>query len=364
MNHWLYLYPSGLDMPGTDWPVACWRGAEEPNEMTLVEAAKALAGQSIRVVLPMEACSWLRSEPWPGRRQPTVQALAYAIEEQLADDLENLHIAVGLADQARRYPVLVIDTGCLRAIVDLLEGLDLHLASVQVDAELLPADQAYGVWWGGRWLFGGAAQVRLALPASTLQCLRPRLPVDVCWLGPSQASEVRALLTSAQGTDLLQGAFRRTGGRRPWPLLLVSTLALFALSWGFTQARSQYLEDTAAHLYEQSVQRFQALYPEQTRIVDLSAQLKALAAGDAQAPRQMARLVQLVEQVVGGASVEVQRIEYRATKGWTVVLTANSFTELEQLRERGRQSALPIHLGSASKDHKRVQAVLTLEENG
>ncbi|NWD50929.1 type II secretion system protein GspL [Pseudomonas gingeri] len=364
MNHWLYLYPSGLAMPGTDWPVACWREAAEPQDMTLAGAAQLLAGQSVRVVLPMEACSWLRSEPWPGRRQPTVQALAYAIEEQLADDLDNLHIAVGTADQARRYPLLVIDKALVRGIVDLLRGLDLQLASLQVDAELLPADRAYGAWWGGRWLLGGALEARLALSESALQCLRPRLPDDLCWLDPQRAPEISTLLGSGQGTDLLQGEFRRTAGRRPRALLLVSALALFALSWGFTLARSQYLEDTAAHLYEQSVRRFQVLYPEQTRIVDLSAQLKALGAADTQQPRQMARLVQLVEQVIGGSAVEVQRIEYRAGTGWTVLLAANSFIELEQLRERGRQSALPIHLGSASKDRTRVQAVLTLEENG
>ncbi|MGY2223298.1 type II secretion system protein GspL [Pseudomonas gingeri] len=364
MNHWLYLYPAGLDVPGVDWPVACWQDAGEPRDISLAEAARAWAGQSVRVILPMEACSWLRSESWPGRRQPTAQALAFAIEEQLADDLENLHIAVGTADQARRYPLLVIDKARLRGIIDVLRESGLQLASVQVDADLLPADRAYGVWWAGRWLLGGALEARLALSEPALQCLRPRLPAELCWLDRQPNSAVGALLGSGRGTDLLQGAFRRTAGHRPWPLLVASALALFALSWGFTQARSQHLEDSAEQLYEQSVRHFQALYPEQTRIVDLSAQLKALRSADAQPPRQMVRLVQLVEQVIGGSSVEVQRIEYRFGTGWTVVLVANSFIELEQLRERGRQSALPIQLGNASKDRKRVQAVLTLGENG
>ncbi len=84
MTSWLYLYPDGLAAPDEHWPVACWQGAEEPLDMTLAEAARQLAGQAVQVMLPMEACSWLRSDTWPGRRRPSLQALAYSVEEQLA----------------------------------------------------------------------------------------------------------------------------------------------------------------------------------------------------------------------------------------------------------------------------------------
>jgi len=363
MTSWLYLYPDGLAAPDEHWPVACWQGAEEPLDMTLAEAARQLAGQAVQVMLPMEACSWLRSDTWPGRRRPSLQALAYSVEEQLADDLDNLHLAPGSPDDAHRYPLLVIDKAYFSSIVELLRAAGVRLASVQVDADLLPSERAYGVWWGGRWLLGGALSARLAVSESELLTLLARLPDDLCRLDRAQSAQVRTLLASGQGTDLLQGAFRRTEGRRPWAWWLVgSLLMLFVLSWSFSLARSQYLEDTAARLYEQSVRHFQTLYPQQTRIVDLSAQLRQLGAGDAQRPRQMARLVRLVEQVIGGSGVEVQRIDYQAGAGWTLALTANDFAELEQLRERGRQNGLPVRLGSASKERNRVRATLTLEE--
>lgn len=77
---------------------------------------------------------------------------------------------------------------------------------------------------------------------------------------------------------------------------------------------------------------------------------------------RIANLVSLVEQVIGASNVEVQRIEFRVGDGWKIQLTANSFAELEQLRERGRQQGVPVRLDSASKQANRVQATLTVED--
>ncbi|WP_017903703.1 type II secretion system protein GspL [Pseudomonas asplenii] len=362
MIPWLYLYPAGLDAPDEQWPVACWQVPDEGRDMTLAEAAERLAGKPVRVVLPIEACGWLRSEPWPGRRRPTALALAYALEEQLTDDPDSLHLASGNPDPARRYPLLVVDKARFGRIVELLRQVGLQLASVRVDADLLPADQAYCVWWGGRWLLGGALEARLALPGSALPGLAARLPAELVRLDCAHSAQVSALLNSGLGTELLQGPFRPTSARQPWRPLLAFALVLFVLSWGFTQARSHYLEAQAGRLHERSIQHFQALYPEQTRVIDLAAQLRALGAAQTQQPRRMVRLVQLVEQVIGGSGVEVQRIEYRAGAGWTLALTARDFAELERLRERGQQHRLPIRLGTANKEGSRVRALLTLEE--
>ena len=59
----------------------------------------------------------------------------------------------------------------------------------------------------------------------------------------------------------------------------------------------------------------------------------------------------------------MRRIEFRVGDGWKVQLTANSFAELEQLRERGRQQGVPVRLDNASKERNRVQATLTVEDN-
>ena len=70
----------------------------------------------------------------------------------------------------------------------------------------------------------------------------------------------------------------------------------------------------------------------------------------------------VTEQVIGASSVDVQRLEWREHGGWALTITASSFAELEQLRERGEQSALPINVGNARQHGNRVQALLTLED--
>ena len=82
----------------------------------------------------------------------------------------------------------------------------------------------------------------------------------------------------------------------------------------------------------------------------------------APADGHMVRLDHLVEQVIGASSVDVQRLEWREHGGWALTITASSFAELERLRERGEQSALPINVGNARQHGNRVHALLTLED--
>ena len=234
----------------------------------------------------------------------------------------------------------------------------LNIVSAHADADLLPRDQAYGAWWDGRWLIGGALDARLALSAQSLEAVKTLLPQAMVWL-PEQA---RAPF-SPHGINLLQGEFRQASTRLPWRGLSAALLLVFSLALGFTHLRSAFLEGEAARLYALSEQRFKALYPEQARIVDLSAQLKAVQQqGATPGTGHLVRLLQLTEQVIGASSVEVQRMEWRAGVGWALNITASSFAEVEQLRARGVQSALPITLGNASQQGNRVQALLTLED--
>lgn len=366
---WLYLSAEGLDALSAESPASFWRGTETVQNATLADIARRLAGHAVEWMLPMEVCSWLLSDPWPGRARPSAQALAYSIEERLAEDLDTLHLCTGSPDTQRRFPVLVIERARFASLLRQMNELGLNIAAVHVDALLLPVDRACAAWWQGRWIVGGAVEARLALTSHALKEMRGLLPGDLEWLEECQEGEapetIRHLLcgNTGQSVNLLQGEFRQVRRHWPWRMMVFTVLGVFALTWGFTQARSQFLEHETQRLYAQSVERFKALYPQQTRIVDLSAQLRAMQrTRPGTEVTQMARLANLTEQVLGGSSVEMQQIEFRAGEGWTIQLTARSFAELEQLRERGQQSALPIKLGSASKDRKGVQAVLTLSE--
>ncbi|VVN78908.1 type II secretion system protein GspL [Pseudomonas fluorescens] len=367
MNTWLYLTAEGLAAPSADWPCCVWSSTGQRQPLPLHQAAQALNGQAVDLLLPMESCSWVRSDPWPSRRQPGAQAVAFAVEDQLSEALEVLHLSVGARDREGRYPVMVIDRELFARVLGLLAESGIAVRSVFVDADVLPGAQASGVWWFGRWLLGGGMPARVAVSDASLTLLRTALPSDIQWFDERQDSvDVDQWLATrpSQAIDLLQGTFAPRANPLPWRLGGLALLMLLMLSWGATEMRVRFLDNETRQLYSQIEQRFKALYPEQSRIVDLAAQLKALQSQGAQPQdTQTARLVNLIEQVIGASHVDVQRIEFSEGSGWKIQLTANSFAELEQLRERGRQQGVPVRLDSASKQGNGVRATLIVEKD-
>lgn len=369
MNSWLYLTADDFAQPDQTpvdtASVYFWHDDTAAHRTSLSEAATALKGREVKLIVPMEMCSWQLTEPWLGKRRPSVQALAFAVEEQLVDELEELHIAVGPVDSQQRYPLLITHKQRFKSLLVLLHECGLNIVSAQADADVLPHDQACAAWWDERWILGGSLEARLALSAQGLATLKPELPHTLIELDVAAQALPNAVFSAPQRLtiDLLQGEFQRKSQVLPWRTACAALLLMFALALGFTHVRSGFLEGEATRVYALSEQRFKTLYPDQTRIVDLSAQLKMLQQQGA-APHNgyMARLSQLTEQVIGASSAEVQRMELRAGVGWTLNITARNFAELQQLRERGIQSALPITLGNASQQGSRVQALLTLEE--
>ncbi|UZE06732.1 type II secretion system protein GspL [Pseudomonas corrugata] len=367
MKTWLYLTAEGMGAPCANWLCCVWSPSGERRCLPLHEAARELSGRVVDVLLPMEMCSWMRSDPWPSRRQPRPQALAFAIEEQLSENLEALHIGVGLRDRQQRYPLLVIQRAWFQALLALLDAHGIDARAIHVDAELIAEDKAFGVRWFGRWLLGGALPARMALSVQALATLKPSLSGDIHWLDEAtDRPGIDEWLLSTEGhpINLLQGEFRRRRQRLPWRSSAMAVLGMFALTWAFDEARIGFLHNETRRLYAQGEQQFRSLYPGQDPSVDLAAQFQALQQRRGQNQvTQVSRLARLTGQVLGASHVEVQQIEYREHEGWKIQLTANSFIELEQLRERGQQNGLSITLGSASKQNNRVQATLTLEDS-
>ena len=366
MNSWLYLpaedFARSDDIDFTRACVHFWQDDTGVCRGGLHDAATAFRHHPVQVIVPMEMCSWLLTEPWPNKRRPGLQALAFAVEEQLADDLDALHIAVGPMDAQRRYPLWVTHKQRFSRVLDQLQALGLDIASVRVDADLLPREPACAARCHGRWLVGGAQDLRLALSDQDYDTVKAGLPADLIEL-PGERLNTLLSASGGEAINLLQGPFRPAAKALPWRSVCCCVGLTLAIALGFTHARSSYLETQAARLYALSEERFNILYPGQTSRLDLATQLRGLQQrGAAPADGHMVRLAHLVEQVIGASSVDVQRLEWREHGGWALTITASSFAELERLRERGEQSALPINVGNARQHGNRVQALLTLED--
>jgi len=80
--------------------------------------------------------------PARGQRQ-ALQALPFVVEEQLAEDIEKTHLAVGLRRPDGRWPVMVVDLAIMESLQACSEQNGLRLKAVYVDAQVLPAAETH-----------------------------------------------------------------------------------------------------------------------------------------------------------------------------------------------------------------------------
>lgn len=369
-EYWLYLLPEGLANADAQWPTLRWQaGQTHVRHASLTDAAQDLRGSPVVVVLPMELLGWCLAGPLAGRRRPGRQALAFAVEEQLGEPLEPLHLAFGAPREDRSFPMLSIDRQRFEQLLALLQAQGIDTVAVHADADLLPTAYPCALWMGGRWLLGGGLPGRLALSLVDASTLAPTLPTMPWWadasapaglpgVTPINSATAPLLEGRKMAIDLRQGAFRRRQRTLPWPGLLLSVVAIGVLSCVFDYLRYAHLQARTAQLHAQSVQRFQLLYPDQTRIVDLAAQFQARQRQQ-QAPQRtaMQELAEVSEKVVESGNVRLGRVELHADKGWQMEIIAQDFADLERLRKR-----LPtLTVGSASQTSEGVRASLSWE---
>lgn len=259
----------------------------------------------------------LASVSVPSRQAAKVrQAAPYALEDQLADEIDELHFAIGAsstraADGA--HPVAVVARAAMDQWLAPLRAAGLAPESVLPECLCLPPPQA-GEWvlllakdgdaaeGNARWivrsganagfscgvdqlegwlaLAGASGPERLVVyptAGNSVDFTRLGRPVDLR-PGHRHALEVLARYRGDDAIDLLQGDYARNPGwieaLKPWrsAAVLAAVLALLAVvhqGVGAWQLGRELAAQEARNL-----QRFQALYPAETRIVDLAAQVQ------------------------------------------------------------------------------------------
>lgn len=368
MNRYLYLSPEGLPESSESWPCWCWGTNEALHYAPLAEQGRRLGGAPVHVLLPAELGSHFHSDPWPTRRQPTLAALSYALEEQLGEPLEHLRLFHGAADAMRRYPVWVVQGARYDHLRALLNACNLVPTAIYVDADLLSRQGPGLVWLAGRWLLGGANAERVALSEQNLTVLRARLPVGLTGLRDTERDFDPCLLhlPAEQAVDWLPRAplWRRLvsfGPARPGPpwRCLAGSIALLALlAWTFIGLRTDFLLGRAAQLHQTNLERFSTIWPQRS-VHDLAAELNRSRPPPSRTAGRADELARLADIVLANGGVQARRIEWQPGDGWRLGLLADSLADLERLTRRSAQMGLDITLGSAALEGSRVSAVLT-----
>ena len=375
MSHWLYLSPPA----DAEWSLTWWQADAPAQHGTLAQAAAQLRGQPLSLLLPMEMASYhqvsvpARSGRW------LRQALQSALEEQLIDDLDDLHLAHGPLRDKQHCALFAIDRERLRQCLATLAAQDLHPVRVHIDADCLPADQPCALGWDQSWLIGGAAPLRLALSDAELPALAPLLPGPLHWFGAQAPSGIDSAQWHAQDTpwarlsqgsasaiDLCQGAFARPGKRRwPWRTLAVVLIIGCAAQLVQTVGHRLLIEQRSAQLKQQNLALWQQRFPDDGPVIDLPRQLQAKLRQQGQGQAGMTRqLSQLAEQwaASSGALAVVHRLNYQQGEGWSLQVSAPDFADLQQLRERLVTQGLSVSAEASVRDSHGVSTRLKIKE--
>lgn len=374
---WIFLPAQACQELSTELPVQ-WVTPGESRTLSLGEALDELPS-AWELVLPVEAVTACAVQLPTQKARWLRQALPFAVEELLAEDVEQMHLALGEQLADGRHRVYALRADWLRQCLALCAAQPPQ--AIRVDADLLPRQGSQLLWLDSRWLLGGETPLRLALQAGSWPALAAHCPAPSCASAPAAQTlpepvdethlleqPYQWLVRQGAGVDLAQGEFalRQAGDdwRRWRPLAGVLALCVL-LQWGFNLAQGWYLQRQADAYAQASEALYRELFPEDSKLVNLRAQLdQHLAdAADAGDSPLLARLGEVARalQAGGTAQVQVNQLDYSASRAdLALQLQAPGFAELEGLRERLQQAGLEVQMGSASREADGVSARLVI----
>lgn len=368
---------------------------------SLADAAAEAAGLKVTVLAPGTRCL-LANATIPGRnRQKIMRAVPYALEEQVADEVENLHFALGPAQEEDNWPVAALERRHMdKLLSDAVEaGLDIH--------QVIPEQLAIPLEEGriGVVVENDVALVRTgrfsgyAIDAANLDSVfvpgeeEQEPPAVDFHVPPDEAapalgnypSEVRTetfsgdpLQLYAEGVNagsinLLQGDYSRTGdwirALKPWRttgFLLLAGVIVSYIVMGVDYFR---LDRESERLTARIEQTYRDAFPNARRVVNPRAQMQQQLDTLRKTGGSRNRFLVLVGKsgkvLKEAAGVEIKGANYRGGR-LDVDLTANDLQAIDTLKLALAKSGdlkVEIQSAAAGKD-KRVKGRLRIEGAG
>ncbi len=306
----------------------CVRAPDAPLQVvkgTLSEAAAASVGHRVVVLVPA-ADVLLTQVTLPTRqRQRLLKAVPYALEEQLAEEVESLHFALGRRDAAGRIAVAVVTRSRMDAWLERLWGAGLQPSVLIPDSLGVPVEP-------GQWSLlveeetailrctpDEAHLLPLPLPAPLLAerlaageapahvnvytATGAEPPEELVRFCSEHHLELKSIacnnplemltpgLEHGPALNLLQGEYARTEKKeqaswRPWLPAAALFAAVALLQTGMLAADHHRLSREAGQLAEAIDDTYRRAFPEATRVVaaqiQMERQLTLLRSGGAQ----------------------------------------------------------------------------------
>lgn len=347
--------------------------------LELSDCAAALSGRPQALVLPAECCSSFAVSLPTEKARWLRKALPYAMEEFLAEDVEQMHLALGERMEDGRHRVIAVKSETLSAWLEQLSDQGLKVEAIYLDADLLPRKNSQLLVAGERILIGGAGQVRMACLAENWSGLVIGCSVPVHAYGTSNERPLAgidyqvlecAYRMLAEGrneaVNLAQGAFSLRPVHGMGIIKPISAVAAFwlALQLTFNFVQGWQLR-THGDLYAAANREiYQELFPEEQRLVNLRAQFdehlrrSENLQGEAGLMRVLNQVATAIDEV---AVVRVQQFEYREEGDeLSMQIDTDEFSSLELFRDHLIKSELSVRIASASRQKSSISAQVVI----
>jgi general secretion pathway protein L len=148
MADWLLIRLARVPDGNASWLIANARGAPVgvPQEGPLSLAAPRAAGRRVCLLVPGTDVLLTEAEVPVKAGARLAQLVPYALEEHLADDIEELHFAIGKrVGDSPRAPVAVVARSLLQEWLTTLRAAGIEPSAIYADSDLLPENPGQAV---------------------------------------------------------------------------------------------------------------------------------------------------------------------------------------------------------------------------
>ena len=287
----------------------------------------------------------------PGKySRQSAAALPYLLEEQIASDVDDLHLVV-LGHQGREVDLMAVDKGKMHSWLGWLEQAGLKTLHLLPDVLALPlaADGWSALQLGEEWLVRQGPRQGIVAEESLL-----------------------AMLLAAQGAltcqaNLLQGPYRpQTEYARYWlqwrkVAVLAGVLLLVALVQRGVHLHQLTEQDKA--LKAEIRQVYTRIFPGETRIVNVRSQMTQHLQQLGQAPQDgvLLLLTELAPVFAEVPGLKPEVLRFDAARGeLRLQVTAPGFTEIERFRELAGKR-FEVQQGEVRSTEGKVEGALVLK---
>lgn len=363
---------------------------------SLAEAAEHAAGKRVMVFVPGEEVRLTTVKVPAKQASKVMQAVPFALEDQVADDIDDLHFAVGARTADGSFPVAIIARDQMDAFIQALKNAGLRAEQLIPEMLALPGSSAEPLEWSG--LDDNHQVIVRSGLWSGFSCAREDLPAYLSLAELEDKPSVRLFVSGAQQKDwsqlewplklmpspgplhvlvnhhqpehainLLQGAYSQRQDLerhwKPWQLAASLLLALLLVSGAGLLVDNMSLQRQLEQQDRANVARFQQLFPDQQRIENLEAQLdqkiRGLSGDVASGPFVL--MQSLSEALAVTPGLKLTGMQYR-DEALYLSMSAKDLQVLEKLRAWFDEQAdreLEVQSANAETDGAQIRARLS-----